>query len=571
MMQRNDSSQRENVKPGCIEIKADCFGETRKVVHLDRQASGRVSFKTWVLLAMGLLIFITGSAFFGYLIYDAGRQKRHQTEVRTFLKEKGLSEAFTPKIVARTELQFGAIGSWCLGLVLLIYGLARTTQESKKNEFTLGSHPKSSFHVPEAFLPRGIYRLPVVRSTGDGYELLLTRKMECEVVLPSGNALTLPQLIEMGMAKQGELPETLAVSLEPGMAAGLVLGNNTFNISWVSSGESLNRGDGRSCRSMAYYGISMAGHALLLFLMLASNPQDTATMEGEVPDSRVARIARRTVRDSQKEATQPEEREEVKERFKKQGLKGERSGRHGRDERLKGKGSGASPDRGRSRSANPGNARNAGIAGLLTRINGPALTSVFGRDAAISQTAENSLQHLVGHVPEDAYAASGMLGSRSGGPSGVGSVGLGTWGTGLPGDGGGLDNGGLAGNRRFRDGYRLPSSKRQKILVPGRVTVETGTVSRELIRRVIQRHRSAIRYCYVSLALAENPGSSGKVTLRFVIDKNGRVISSAVAETTLRHPATERCLVAATRRWQFPRISSIVMVKYPFFFKSSGR
>ncbi|MEO1335084.1 MAG: AgmX/PglI C-terminal domain-containing protein, partial [Myxococcota bacterium] len=91
------------------------------------------------------------------------------------------------------------------------------------------------------------------------------------------------------------------------------------------------------------------------------------------------------------------------------------------------------------------------------------------------------------------------------------------------------------------------------------------------IRRVIKRHIAQIRYCY-ERELQVTPGLFGKVSTLFVISAEGGVNQAKVEQTTLKNEKVERCVLSKIRTWKFPkpRGGGIVVVKYPFIFKTSG-
>lgn len=101
---------------------------------------------------------------------------------------------------------------------------------------------------------------------------------------------------------------------------------------------------------------------------------------------------------------------------------------------------------------------------------------------------------------------------------------------------------------------------------------QMAPLDRELIRRVIQSHRSEIRHCYES-ELERQPGLAGKIAIRFVIGAQGAVTSASSVSTTMSSPPVETCLVARVRSWRFPRPrgGGIVIVTYPFVFTQPRR
>jgi hypothetical protein len=95
-----------------------------------------------------------------------------------------------------------------------------------------------------------------------------------------------------------------------------------------------------------------------------------------------------------------------------------------------------------------------------------------------------------------------------------------------------------------------------------------GSLSPEVIRRVVMRNAAQVRRCY-ELSLLRNPTLAGTFSLRFVIDANGRVLNAVPAPgSTLRDAAFELCVTTAVRRWIFPVPpgGGVVTIQYPFVF-----
>ena len=102
-------------------------------------------------------------------------------------------------------------------------------------------------------------------------------------------------------------------------------------------------------------------------------------------------------------------------------------------------------------------------------------------------------------------------------------------------------------------------------------TTIRGSLDKELIRRVIKRHISQIRYCY-ERQLQVNPGLNGKVRIEWVITAQGRVRSTKVMESTMGNVQVERCMMRKIRTWLFPKPKGggIVIVTYPWVLKPTG-
>ena len=101
----------------------------------------------------------------------------------------------------------------------------------------------------------------------------------------------------------------------------------------------------------------------------------------------------------------------------------------------------------------------------------------------------------------------------------------------------------------------------------GAATV-SGKLTGDVIRRVIHARFAAFRYCYVSQALRANPQAKGRVFLHFVVSPAGRVTSARVEASTLKHRATEQCLLRVLRRVVFPKAAGVSVVRYPIVFSS---
>lgn len=213
-------------------------------------------------------------------------------------------------------------------------------------------------------------------------------------------------------------------------------------------------------------------------------------------------------------------------------------------------------------------AKAAGILSVLQQaLNMP--TSPFGRDTALGTDAENALGALMGNQigPNFGFGGLGLRGTgRGGGGTGEGTIGLGNLGTIGHGGGGGsgVGYGRGAGGLRGRGGGKVPTIK------PGSAQVK-GSLSKEVIRRVIRQHLNEIRFCYEQ-QLALKPDLGGRVAIQFIISPTGSVQMSKVASSTLGNKQVEGCIAKAVRRWTFPSPEGggVVIVTYPFVLQPAG-
>lgn len=106
----------------------------------------------------------------------------------------------------------------------------------------------------------------------------------------------------------------------------------------------------------------------------------------------------------------------------------------------------------------------------------------------------------------------------------------------------------------------------------GGATRVAGGLDRSIIESVIRRRLDRIRLCY-ERQLNFYPKLAGKVAVHFAINKDGAVLSSAIAEDTMKNPQVSQCILAEVKTWSFPppEGGTIVNVDYPFVFESSAK
>jgi Ca-activated chloride channel family protein len=176
----------------------------------------------------------------------------------------------------------------------------------------------------------------------------------------------------------------------------------------------------------------------------------------------------------------------------------------------------------------------------------------------------------------DLRAAGGATRSGSAVRESFGFGGLGLTGVGQGGSGRsrgtiGLGDVGTMGHGGYGQGAGVGGLRGRAAAVPAvrpGVPAVLGSLSPEVIRRVVLRNAGQVRRCY-ELSLLRNPTLAGTFSLRFVIDANGRVLNAVPAPgSTLRDAAFELCVTTAVRRWIFPVPpgGGVVTIQYPFVF-----
>lgn len=214
-------------------------------------------------------------------------------------------------------------------------------------------------------------------------------------------------------------------------------------------------------------------------------------------------------------------------------------------------------------------AANAGILGTLAAMSGAfnSPTSPYGADQAIGSDPMSALGAMMGDSigANSGFGGLGLSGTGAGGGgTGAGTIGMGNFGT--IGHGGG--RGGGQGYGSGGGGLRGRQAARPRVRA-GTAAVR-GSLSREVIRRVVRRHQNEVRFCYEQ-GLHSRPDLAGRVKVKFVITPTGRVQTSMVQQSSLGNRQVEQCIARSVRRWTFPAPDGggIVVVSYPFVLSSS--
>lgn len=207
-------------------------------------------------------------------------------------------------------------------------------------------------------------------------------------------------------------------------------------------------------------------------------------------------------------------------------------------------------------------ANSSGILGALDQ-GMEQMDKIFG-GGGLGAGLDKNLGMLDGISGLDMRGAGG-LGSRGAGYGGGGmALGIGGLGTRGRGGSGGRSNYGLGASKSLK-------KKRANINIKQGNPTIAGSLDKSIIARIIRKHYSQIRYCYQK-ELNKNPKLYGKITVKFTISATGRVASSVVQVSTMKNYAVESCVAKTIKRIIFPRPKGggIVVVTYPFIFKSEG-
>ncbi len=198
---------------------------------------------------------------------------------------------------------------------------------------------------------------------------------------------------------------------------------------------------------------------------------------------------------------------------------------------------------------------------VVRELSGGALSALFG-STGLPTDLQHALSQVTGPSHVGALATTQLRGvGRGSGPYSPGEL------VGLE----GLKTKGRSTGSQYGAEVGTPlKPMTREIRISTTEPVVIGALPPELIREVIHRNRSQLRYCY-EVALPRDPTLAGKITAHFVIGEDGSVRLSEVAQTTMHDPQTEACVTSRIRTWQFPRPlgGGVVSVTYPFVFKSA--
>jgi len=209
--------------------------------------------------------------------------------------------------------------------------------------------------------------------------------------------------------------------------------------------------------------------------------------------------------------------------------------------------------------------KNSGLIGLLGRGKGGGLSTIFGQ-GGLGGDLKGAIGNMFGPVVGDSYGLGGLglKGSGSGGGGQGETIGIG--GVGTKGRGGGLGSYGTGVGGLGKKGDR-------DVSIQAGTAAVVGSIDKELIRKVIQEHASQIRYCYEQ-ELQRDPKLEGKVSIRWVINADGRVANPQVdsGSTTLGSDRVHRCMMDRIASWEFPKPKGggIAVITYPWILRASG-
>jgi TonB family protein len=463
-----------------------------------------------------------------------------------------------------------------LGVGTLVVAGLRMVSERRSPHFIVGECDEADLPLPRELV--GAARFPLVQSDGNRFSLLFNRQMSGDVSL-GGQLKTLSELADAGFAKLvAGSADTYAYPIPADARALVQIGEHRLLVNSVPAAQQVDGGlfTNFSWSRQVFTGLSLAGHAVLLMIVLAT-PPSSAKLDADMFGKNNKFVAYLNKPEEERSAIPKWMRDTLSKQPKAEARAGQKAPGH------KGKmGKKDAPRRPRH-IAIKGNAdrmrigkdyakeavKNAGLLKFLAgQKAGSPIASLFGKDSALGQQAIDAMGNLSGDGPGEAYGTGG-LGLTSDGRGGGHGDCPGCAGPGLQ-KVGDIGPGKMAGSPKWAGiPTRLNRTPRVPKIGIGDV-IRKGGLSKAIIRRTVRRHLNEVKYCY-QRELQGNRNLRGRVIVSFTISGNGRVAFAGVKRSTLGNVKVEGCIAKAVRRWLFPapQGGGIVMVSYPFVLHTS--
>jgi len=192
-----------------------------------------------------------------------------------------------------------------------------------------------------------------------------------------------------------------------------------------------------------------------------------------------------------------------------------------------------------------------------------APTAPWGRETSLGMDDMSARGNMWGDEIGDAFGAGGLglSGIGEGGGGRGEGIGLGNIGTLGHGAGIGSGQGFGSGHGRLGGSHKTAAPKMRM----GATTV-SGRLPPEVIQRIVRQNYGRFRMCFEQ-GLVRNPNLEGRVSVRFVIGRDGAVSNVANGGSDLPDSQVISCIVSAYYGLSFPQPEGgIVTVVYPIMF-----
>ena len=221
--------------------------------------------------------------------------------------------------------------------------------------------------------------------------------------------------------------------------------------------------------------------------------------------------------------------------------------------------------KGESRHADKPGREEVSTFGILSLLAGNETGAHAGSSAFAVESGPSAMGNIFGQTIDDAagMGALGLTGPGQGGGGFGAGVKLGSIGTIGHASGLGDAIGTGAGGRPKRE------HEVRTVMWAGRggTTQVNGRLPPEAVQRVVRQSFGRLRACYEA-GLLRNPDLEGRVSVKFVIDREGQVaLASPWTDSTIGDAAVAQCVTRAYQSMTFPKPEGgIVTVVYPIVF-----
>lgn len=431
----------------------------------------------------------------------------------------------------------------------------------------------SDFFIPSEKL--GTTRMPVVVGDQSTIAVVIPPHATGEIEAADGSRMTLDQARRQAQPC-GELPGAHQLPLAAGTKARVQLGDIVFQVAAVNAGKPIAHGlaSGIDWNVFAYFGLSMLSVGGLVAAMAFFVPP-LGLSDDEGIDQDQLYLIQQYLNAAAERELEEEETEQAPEADadNKEGGTGTRAkgeeGSMGKEtskatnKRYAVQGPQDNQDPHIARQAALREAMEFGMIGLLnTGAAGDpnAPTAPWGRDTSLGTDEVSAMGNMWGDEIGDAFGSGGLglSGIGEGGGGRGEGIGLGNIGTMGHGAGTGTGQGFGSGHGRLGGSHRTKSPQ-----VRMGATQVSGRLPPEVIRRIVRQNYGRFRLCYEQ-GLGRNPNLEGRVTVRFVIGRDGAVSNVSNGGSDLPDSSVVGCVVKAFYGLSFPKPEGgIVTVQYP--------
>lgn len=433
----------------------------------------------------------------------------------------------------------------------------------------------------------GAVRAPLVLAEPDGsIRVVAFARATGHIELPGQPAMSLAEAVARGLSTPcAELDGASNIRLPPGAKAHFESAGLTFDLASVNAGRKVAghlRFDGKG---LPYTAFSMALHLSILGAAALFMPPLAMADEETIPADQIAMLQQMLTTTAEREPEQkPDESSADTKTPDREGGTGAQamneSGKMGsqvsnaQNRRYAVEGPADNADLHIAKSNLLRDAGSFGMIGLLGSMasgdpNAP--TAAWGRDEALGNDPRSANGNMWGVELGDAggLGGLGLTGVGEGGGGRYEGIGLGNintigHGSGLgPGQGFGPGNGSSHGIGRGKHTQQGPVMR-----VAG--TSVSGHIPPEVIQRIVRQNFGRFRLCYEN-GLRSSPNLAGRVSVRFVIGRDGAVSGAANGGSDLPDSGVVSCVTRAFYGLSFPPPDEgIVTVTYPIMFSPGG-